>query len=136
MFLATRYMLPTFIIVICYVKVFFALKEHRKNLLKVLTKVGPQFQRITVEDVRVTKTLFATVIGFLLCWMPVLLIEMVELGLGNDSLPRQVHLMFTMCGLSSSVINPFIYGVMNKAFRREYKNAFTALKRRQPVRPV
>jgi hypothetical protein len=84
----------------------------------------PKFQRITVEDIRITKTLFATVVGYLLCWMPVLLIEMIDLAFGEESLPRQVYIMFTMCGLSSSAINPIIYGVMNKTFRREYKQAF------------
>lgn len=112
---------PTIMIVICYLKVFFALRKHQKNLHKPQSERGT---RITVEEIRITKTLFATVVGYLLCWMPVLLIEIIDLGIGEGSLPRQVYMMFTMCGLSSSAINPIIYGVMNKTFRREYKKAF------------
>lgn len=114
---------PTCIIILCYFQVFTTLRTHRRNLLK--TKTQSNTPRITVEDIRITKTLFATVVGFLLCWMPVLVIEMVDLGINDSLIPRQVHLMFLMCGLSSSVINPVIYGVMNKTFRREYKTAFT-----------
>ncbi|XP_031566277.1 melatonin receptor type 1A-like [Actinia tenebrosa] len=115
---------PTVIILICYLKVFFALRNHQKNLHKPESERGSKFQRITVEEIRITRTLFATIVGYLLCWMPVLFIEIIDLGLGEGSLPRQVYMMFTMCGLSSSAINPVIYGVMNKTFRREYKKAF------------
>jgi melatonin receptor type 1A len=117
--------IPTVIIIICYLQVFLALRKHRQTLLKPRTEMRPKFQRITVEDIRITKTLFATVVGYLLCWMPILLIELIDLGIGEaGSLPRQVYFMFTMCALSSSAINPIIYGVMNKTFRREYKQAF------------
>lgn len=120
---------PTAIIIICYLKVFLALRKHRRNLFKPNTNLTLQFSRITVEDIRITKTLFSTVVGYLLCWMPVLIVELIDLGIGfgQEKLPRQVYVMFTMCGLSSSAINPIIYGVMNKTFRREYRQTFACI---------
>lgn len=119
--------IPTFIIVVCYAKVFFALRKHRASMMN--PHSGTNKPRITVEDIRVTKTLFATVVGFLLCWMPVLVVEMVDLGIDDSLIPRQVGLMFTICGLASSVINPVIYGVMNKTFRREYNEVLRCLRK-------
>lgn len=125
---------PTVIIIICYLKVFIALRKHQRNLFK--PNARTQSSRITYEDIRITKTLFATVVGYLLCWMPVLVVELIDLGIGfgQENLPRQVYIMFTMCGLSSSAINPIIYGVMNKTFRREYRQAFSCVAERNSNR--
>ena len=116
--------IPTTIITVCYFKVFLAIRRHQKNFKKNFKKRNAGERRITVEDIKVTKTLFATVVGFLLCWMPVFCIELTDLVRGGSTLPRQLYVMFTMCGLSSSAINPIIYGVMNRTFRRAYMNLF------------
>lgn len=129
--------IPTTVIVICYFKVFLAIRKHQNNLMKNYRKRNPGEGRITVEDIKVTKTLFGTVVGFLLCWMPVFCIELTDLIRGGSTLPRQLYVMFTMCGLSSSAINPIIYGVMNRTFRRAYKNLFLCRKaRRKSIRPT
>jgi len=110
---------PTGIIIICYLKVFLTIRHHTKNAKR-------SFQRsfshkITVEEIRITKTLFATVVAFLLCWMPVFVVEMIDLT-QEARLPRQVYVMFTLCASASSTVNPIIYGIMNKSFRKEYQD--------------
>ncbi|XP_031572720.1 melatonin receptor type 1A-like [Actinia tenebrosa] len=131
--------IPTVTIIICYLKVFLALRKHRKNLFKPNTDLAQTHcPRITVENIRITKTLFSTVVGYLLCWMPVLVVEFIDLaiGFGKENLPRQVYVMFTMCGLSSSAINPIIYGVMNKNFAREYRRVFGCVARSNDTNKV
>lgn len=77
--------------------------------------------KTSTEDVKLTRTLFATVLGYLICWTPVLMIDFVEKGVGEWFLPRWVYVMYNDFGLSSSSLNPIIYGALNRTFRREYK---------------
>ncbi|EDO40936.1 predicted protein, partial [Nematostella vectensis] len=116
--------IPTFIIVGCYTRVFLVLRAHAKNMNTHRSVSVHSSLRITVEDIKVTRTLFATVATFLLCWSPVVIIEFVDVALGASLLPRRLYVSFTFCGLCSSAVNPIIYGAMNKKFRREYKKVF------------
>lgn len=110
--------IPIITIVICYLKVFLTLRQHNKNTKR--TFQSSRSQKITVEEINITKTLFATVVAFLLCWMPVFIVEMIDLAQNGARLPREVYVMFTFCASASSTVNPIIYGIMNKTFRKEY----------------
>ena len=80
---------------------------------------------ISIEDIKVTKILFATVVGFILCWTPVLVIDIVDAFLGSEwELTRGTYYMYTIFGITSSAINPIIYGVMNRSYRRAYLRLF------------
>lgn len=81
-------------------------------------------RNISPEEVRLTRTLFVTVLGYLICWTPVVMIDFVEMGVGDWSLSRGVYFFYTNIGLISSSLNPIIYGVLNKTFRQEYKRIF------------
>ena len=109
---------PLLIITICYAKVFRAVSRsnrifsHENNL---------QQLRANVEEAKVTKTLVAVLVGFACCWLPVSVVDNIDAARGEHSLPRQVYLTYGFLAYMSSTINPFIYGSMNKQFRREYK---------------
>lgn len=75
---------------------------------------------MSVEEVNITKTLFAMVLGFTICWVPVFVIEFTDSATGNHSLPRRVYLLNVFLVSISSAINPVIYGVLNRTFRLEY----------------
>ena len=77
--------------------------------------------KFTKKDIRVTKTLFLTIVGFLICWSPIMIIDFIDLGKGKASFPREVYVIYLLLGNISSTINPFIYGVMNPSFRTAYK---------------
>lgn len=68
-----------------------------------------------------TRTLFVTVLGYMICWTPVLIDDVFERDVGNFSLSRGIYVMCTTFGITSSSLNPNIYGALNQIFRREYK---------------
>ena len=109
---------PLLIITICYAKVFRAVSRsnrifsHENNL---------QQLRANVEEAKVTKTLVAVLVGFACCWLPISVVDNIDAARGEHTLPRQVYLTYGFLAYMSSTINPFIYGSMNKQFRREYK---------------
>ena len=51
--------------------VFKALKVHERTVANTLRTGNTRQAALSLEDIRVTKILFATVVGFFLCWTPV-----------------------------------------------------------------
>ena len=112
--------LPYPIVIFCYWKVYWAIKMHNANI---------SWQNANVEDVRVAKILFITVVGFVSLWLPAQIIYLVSY---HRRLPRQLTFLATLFIFSSSFINPFIYGFMNRSFRNEFKKCLI-LKTKQSV---
>ena len=107
--LALLMYLPYFPIIFCYWKIYRAVKVHNANV---------SWQSSNVEDVKVSKTLFATVVGFISLYMPSNCIYVYSVF--SDP-PRELALFGTMLIFSASCVNPFIYGFMNQAFKKEFK---------------
>ena len=109
---------PLTLITVCYAKVFYTVSRTNQ----VFSAEGnPQQLRANVEEAKVTKTLAAVMAGFAFCWLPVCIIDYIDAARGEFTLPRQVYLTYGFLVYLSSTINPFIYGAMNRYFRREYK---------------
>ena len=113
------------ILVVCYVNVFKALKVHERTVANNLRTGNVRQATLSLEDIKVTKILFATVVGFIICWTPVLVIDVVDAFLGAQwKLTRGTYYMYTIFGITSSAINPIIYGVMNRSYRKAYMKLF------------
>lgn len=111
---------PMAIVIVCYCLTFKKIRNHQakiKNMKKGNTSVaaGP-----SIEEIRATRTVFLTVVGFMLCWTPIIVIDIIDLVRGFPSASRQVYVMYTFFGITSSAINPFIYGALDRSFRKEY----------------
>ena len=120
--LTTLMYLPYFPIVFCYWKIYRAVKVHSANV---------SWQSSNVEDVKISKTLCATVVGFVSLWMPANCIYL-SYVLVNVSLPRELGLIASLLIFSSSCVNPFIYGFMNRAFKKEFKK-YLVMKKTQSI---
>lgn len=114
--------LPYFIIAFCYWNIYRVVNTHNSSV---------SWQSSNIHDIKVSKTLFVTVIGFASLWMPahVILITSIQV-----TLPRELTLLGTLLVFSSSCVNPFIYGFMNRAFKHEFKKCLM-LKRMHRVSP-
>lgn len=104
---------PMAAVIILYHKVFRAIRRQR---FRISTQRKPN---MSVEDIRLAKLLFTVSLAFCLCWGPVMVVECIRF-IGMWTVPRQVYLVSTYFGATSSAINVFIYGVMNRAFRVEF----------------
>lgn len=114
--------IPIFVLTSCYFKVFKMLREHQARIRSLRkTNKHSSTRRVSIEDINVTRTLFLTVCGFLICWIPISIVDFIGFGQKKWALSRQVYLMYTFLGQLSTTLNPIIYGVMNKTFRDEYK---------------
>lgn len=122
---------PTTTICFCYWHVFKTVRGQNR----VMTANGEESRsRVNVRDANITKTLVVVVVGFALCWLPVLVMDTTDVVTGALILPRQMYLFYTLMVFLSSTINPFIYAVVNNRFRREFLKIFRLfLNHRQQV---
>lgn len=111
--------LPSLIVQHYYIKVFLALRANKKRVQS-LQGQSIDALRMTTQEIKLTRTLLVTVLAYAICWTPVMITDLVDMSLGGWALPRGVYMMYSICGLASSCINPLVYGIMNKVFRREY----------------
>ncbi|KAK3599623.1 hypothetical protein CHS0354_029079 [Potamilus streckersoni] len=91
------------------------------------TKIS--FSRMSVRTVRTTAVFFAVTVAFVVSFMPYLIANILKfrkLGF-TDTSDHSIYVVYNFCVRSyfvSSLINPIIYGAMNRSFRKECKLTF------------
>ena len=126
--------IPLIIITTCYTRVFIAVRKHNLNFRFRIRSVERTQSNVStdsclsVEEVNVTYILLVVVIGFITCWTPVLVIDMIDFINADWKLQRQVYVSYTCFGFASTSLNPVIYGIMNRSFRAEYVRILASLK--------
>ena len=110
--------LPALIITWCYVKVFKAIRRHFRRLAARKPSTT-SLNSLNPAEIVVTRTVFVIVLAFFLCWIPCIVIDFVDI-MRAEWFDRRVYLAYTYFAYTSSAVNPFIYGVMNRSFRLEF----------------
>ncbi|XP_042358693.1 neuropeptide Y receptor type 4 [Plectropomus leopardus] len=115
-----QYCGPLMLVLLCYVRVFVRLR-HRKDMLD--RARAPESQCMT-HSRRINIMLVALITAFALCWLPLTIFNVVS-DWNQEALPICHHnLLFSLCHLlamSSTCINPIIYGFLNSNFRQEVR---------------
>ena len=111
---------PSLVIFFCYFRIFQTVKKHNNNLQQ-------STNRISAEEIKITRTLFVIVVLFMLCWTPVLVIDLIDTFRGRWSLSRSTYTTYSFLAALSSMVNPICYGIMNPLFRREYLKVFNKM---------
>lgn len=103
-----------------YGSVYRVVRQHNNTVAPSLR--DPNIPATThLQDIKACRLLFAAVLGFFACWTP-LSVSFI-LGYGCDvSIPSVAQSIFTMFSTFSTWINPIIYGVLNRAMRKEFRN--------------
>lgn len=124
--------IPLIIIITCYTKVFITVRNHNLNFRSRIRSRGqskPSIDgRLSVDEVNITYTLLVVVCGFLACWTPVVVVDMIDFINADWKLKRQVYVSYTCFAFASASLNPVIYGIMNRSFRAEYARILASLK--------
>ncbi|EDO25861.1 predicted protein [Nematostella vectensis] len=86
----------------CYIKIFKTIRNHQARVTSIQQNTdsisGP-----SVQDIKVTRTLFLTVMGFVFCWTPVIVIDIIDMTRGLFSLPRELYYLHSFMGTLSSI---------------------------------
>ena len=76
---------------------------------------------VGAQEIKSCRVLFATVFGFCTTWFPWIPLIILERGF-NISIPSVALSIPALSTSISTWINPMIYGVMNRAMRKEFQN--------------
>ena len=115
------------VMIICYVKVYRKVRSHFAEIA--ISGHARQASRSFVNEAKITKMLFVTLVTFLVCWSPAIITDVFEAFYGQHSLPRQVYFWQIIIFASSSAVNPIIYGFMRQEIRMAYKEVLTCKRR-------
>lgn len=124
--------LPMMIVTYCYLRIYRVVRRHAtKRPQNVEEAATVPSNKLSVDDIVMTKTLFAIIFAFFVCWTPLYIITAIDTAHGEFRLPRQAYFFATYFVGLSSIANPFIFGYMNATFRDECKKllSFIGLKR-------
>lgn len=111
---------PALIISTCYVKILRTIKRQRREY-SACRGLYDSKSILEREENKLTRIVLAIILGFAACWIPCMVIDFVDISVVGF-LPREVYLTYTFLGFGSSLINPILYGIMNKLVRREAYN--------------
>lgn len=112
------FLVPCIVISVSYLCIYWRVRKSRKNLEAHAVESGQRrggFQRR--EDSRVTRLMLTIFLCFLLCFMPLMLVNVID---EKMKIPI-FHLVASVLAWASAVINPFIYAGTNKLYREAYK---------------
>lgn len=74
---------------------------------------------------RSARTLGLIIGGFLVCWLPFFLVATIAPFCSPDEVPRVVQSLVLWLGYSNSLLNPAIYAIWEKTFRRSFRRLST-----------
>ena len=108
---------PTIVIFTCYVTVLHTIRTHSREYEATR---GEHDSRsiLNREEVKLSKIVLVIILGFAFCWVPCVIIDIIDTT-QTEWFPRQVYLFYTFLAYTSAVLNPWIYGFMNKMVRKE-----------------
>lgn len=125
------FVIPCVVISVSYLCIYWRVRKSRKNL-EAHAPEGRRggFQRR--EDSRVTRLMLTIFLCFLMCFMPLMLMNVVD---DKVQIPI-LHLVASVLAWASAVINPFIYAGTNKLYREAYKQVLCPARRKiGPIEP-
>ena len=102
--------LPCCIISLLYYKIWIYIKQHNAHMNE---------SQVNLEELKLTRSLFVVVGSFIVCYTPYIVVSSLDV-LFELSLPRQFYFFTSFMVFVASCVNPLIYGVMNREFRKEF----------------
>ena len=107
------------IVMRCYVGIYRTVRQHRRQINTGHSSGNRELRKEVGEDVHIAKTLFVVICLFGICWFPTAIAGIVVVF--GTKIPGRVQeiLMLSVC--LASVVNPMVYAVRNRRFRRTFK---------------
>ncbi|EDO34421.1 predicted protein, partial [Nematostella vectensis] len=116
-FAAIFIVVPFLVISVCYLRVIQTIRSHRREFESSRGVLDSSSVLLREED-KLSRIVLAIILGFAACWVPCAIIDIIDTTT-VEWLPRQVYLLYMYLGYGSCLLNPCLYGGMNKQVRRE-----------------
>ncbi|KAK4871474.1 hypothetical protein RN001_015598 [Aquatica leii] len=116
------FVLPCVVIILSYSCIYWRVRQSRLKLKTHELKTLKDRRKASreKEDNRLTKLMLVIFICFLVCFLPLMLMNVFD----DDVRYPILHVIASIFAWASSVINPFIYAASNRQYRAAYKKLF------------
>lgn len=123
--------IPSLATAVSYSKVLRTIRQHKMEVLPSICQMRKRTNaaRISVQEIKLSRSLFTVVLAFIVCWIPFWVIVILR-RFFIISMTRNVELMCMFCLYVSNTINPVIYAGMNSSFRLAFRRIITCRSRR------
>lgn len=119
------FLLPCIVIIISYSCIYYTVRRQRNRLSKhAPSKPAGLPSSREREDNRLTAMMLTIFICFLLCFLPLTIVNLFDDKHNYPSL----NIIASILAWASSVINPFIYAASNRTYRVAYFKLLSAMK--------
>lgn len=130
------FLIPCVVIIISYSCIYWIVRKQRQKLNKhnTVTRKSSGSCRIRDrEDSRLTAMMLIIFICFLVCFLPLMLVNVTM----DDHEHPWLQILGSILAWASSVVNPFIYAASNRTYRVAYYKLLSSLKFwGQPLSPM
>ena len=116
--IAVFIVLPMCLILFCYGRVYRAIRRHNSGVIPFLQEASSH-GAVSAHEIQASRVLLAAVIAFCFCWVPTTVVKILG-RVAEVTIPSFWQSVHTLSVLCSSWVNPIIYGVMNRAMRKEF----------------
>ncbi|XP_051578076.1 neuropeptide Y receptor type 6-like [Myxocyprinus asiaticus] len=117
-----QYCFPLLLMLFCYLRIFLRLQCRQRMLERQCSRNREDEHRRVMHTKRINVMLFTLVAAFTVCWLPLNAFNVVA-DWHQEVLPVCQHdMLFSVCHLlamSSTCVNPIIYGFLNSNFRKD-----------------
>ena len=136
-FVVSVYFGVSFLVAIfSYYKVLKTIRQHNLEVAPSLYSVqGTTPTRISIQEIKISKSIACVLAGFFLCWMPMWGLSLTN-RFSTTPVPRIIPLLVTFFVFLSSSINPLIYAATNNGFRQEFRKMLCCFKRKAAIAPA
>ena len=124
------FLTPLIATTISYIKVAKMIRQHNTDASTTIHG-RDRNTGISRHEIKISKSLFAIVFAFMICWVPFWVIVILRRFHLVRKMPRNVGLLSIFLFYFSNTVNPFIYAGMNPAFRREFRKILACERRRK-----
>ncbi|XP_046569357.1 visual pigment-like receptor peropsin [Haliotis rubra] len=106
----------TLIMLFCYICIFYTARKERRR-------------RREIQNVVVTKICFFLVVAFFVCWAPYAVVSLMGSYGNPHTIPRVITVVPVIFAKLSTCLNPVMYVVISKRFRKRYLDTIKCKKR-------
>jgi len=124
------FLTPLMTTIVSYIKVAKMIRQHNTDASSTIQRRGTNAS-ISAQEIKISKSLFAVVFAFMICWIPFWVIVVLRRFRLVAKMPRNVELLCMFLLYLSNTINPFIYAGMNPVFKREFRKILFCERRRK-----
>jgi len=118
------FLLPSISIIVCYSAIFHKVKSSRHNLQShshctpcPVAKKKAVVRAQRMEDLKLTKMMLTIFLLFLICFLPLMLVNVLDDFIRQPS----VHIIASVLAWMSATINPIIYSFLNQQYQKAFR---------------